>query len=114
MIIIGELYKEFSEHMQKTGTYRSDAVEEALALPFSHPNLTERLANLSKQGVRMKSRVENPWYTEMKQHNVSEKQIEIIKEYVRFKEKNHREIMDDFKRRSADIGAFSPNYRKER
>ena len=90
--------------MQKKGTYSGDAVEEALALHFSHPKLTERLANLSKQGVRLKSRDENPWHT----------QIEIIKEYVRFKEKNHREIMDDFKRRSADIGAFSPNYRKER
>lgn len=97
--------------MQKTGTYRSDAVEEALALHFSHPKLTERLANLSKQGVRMKSRVENPWYTEMKQHNVSEEQIEIIKEYVCFKEKNQREIMEDFRRRSAEIGAFSPDYK---
>ena len=98
--------------MQKKGTYSGDAVEEALALHFSHPKLTERLANLSRQGVRMKSWVENPWYTEMKQHNVSEKQIEIIKEYVRFKEKNQQKIMDDFKRRSAGMGAFSPDYKK--
>lgn len=105
---MSEYYDEFkAKNNQK---YTAKAIEKALKHHFEYPNLTRRLVNLKKQKVLLTSCAQNPLYYEMKEAQITEKDIEIIREYLKLKDKKKEAELRNFKKHNRGSCSMRPDY----
>lgn len=78
--------------------YPLSEIERALKKQYEHPKLTERLANLKKLRVNLSKETENPWFDEMTAIEITEQEIQIISEFLKFQKAEKARKMKEYKK----------------
>ena len=81
-----------------TAKYPLHEIESALKKQYEHPMLTERLANLKKLRVNLSKNTENPWFEEMTAIEITEQEIQIISEFLKFQKAERARKMKEYKK----------------
>jgi len=109
---MAEYYDEFKKEFRKQNKnkYKVKEIDKALKLHYDNPTLARRLASLCKYKVKFSLLSENPWYDIMKEKNITEKDVKIVKAYIDYKDKKENERKSNFFANNKHIGAISANY----
>ena len=78
--------------------YPLSEIENALKKQYEHPTLTERLATLKKLKVNLLNNTENPWFEEMTAIEITEQEIQIISEFLKFQKADKAKKMKEYKK----------------
>lgn len=78
-------------------SYSREEVVRAMMNNYNHPILTERLVNLRKDKVNIRSSSENPWFKEMVSFGITEKDVTVISEFLDFKRSEKAKELKKYK-----------------
>lgn len=87
-----------------TKNYSDEEIVHALERNYEHPMLTERLVSLKKSKVKLEALAENPWYFEMKSFDISDTDIAIITQFLKYRKEAEKRELREYNRSGRGAG----------
>lgn len=91
------MQKNFIKEMGDTLPYTNEELMHSMRIHYNNPTLTERLASLHKAKVKLLKADENPWFVEMIAYGITETDIKIVREYIKFHKNKDDKALKEYK-----------------